>query len=47
MAGVSAAIAIPAFIKYLRKAKTVEAIQGLDQIKAGAKAFYQADHYDP
>ena len=44
--GVMAAVAIPAFIKYTRKSKTVEATEGLDKIKAGAKAFFQADHYD-
>jgi type IV pilus assembly protein PilA len=44
--GILAAVAIPAFVKYLRKAKTVEATEGLDKIKAGAKAYFQADHYD-
>jgi type IV pilus assembly protein PilA len=44
--GILAAIAIPAFIKYLRKAKTVEATEGLDKIKVGAKSYFQADHYD-
>jgi type II secretory pathway pseudopilin PulG len=36
--GISSAIAIPAFIKYIRKSKTVEATQALSQIAAGAKA---------
>jgi type IV pilus assembly protein PilA len=44
--GILAAVAIPAFIKYLRKSKTVEATEGLDKIKVGAKAYFQADHYD-
>jgi prepilin-type N-terminal cleavage/methylation domain-containing protein len=44
--GILAAVAIPAFVKYLRKAKTVEATEGLDKIKAGAKAYFQSDHYD-
>ena len=44
--GILAAVAIPAFIKYTRKAKTVEATEALDKIKAGAKAYFQADHYD-
>ena len=44
--GILAAVAIPAFIKYLRKAKTVEATEGLDKLKAGAKSYFQADHYD-
>ena len=44
--GILAAVAIPAFVKYLRKAKTVEATEGLDKLKAGAKAYFQADHYN-
>lgn len=44
--GILAAVAIPAFVKYLRKAKTVEASEGLSKIKAGAKSYFQADHYD-
>jgi type IV pilus assembly protein PilA len=44
--GILAAVAIPAFIKYIRKAKTVEATEGLDKINAGAKSYFQADHYD-
>ena len=44
--GILAAIAIPAFVKYLRKSKTVEATEGLDKVKVGAKAYFQADHYD-
>ena len=43
--GILAAVAIPAFIKYIRKSKTVEATEGLDKINAGAKAYFQADHY--
>ena len=44
--GILAAVAIPAFIKYLRKAKTVEATEGLDKLKAGAEQYFQSDHYD-
>ena len=44
--GILAAVAIPAFVKYLRKAKTVEATEALDKVKVGAKAYFQADHYD-
>jgi type IV pilus assembly protein PilA len=44
--GILAAVAIPAFIKYIRKSKTVEATEGLDKIKTGAKQYFQADHYD-
>jgi type IV pilus assembly protein PilA len=45
--GILAAVAIPAFIKYIRKAKTVEATEGLDKIHYGARAFVQADRFDP
>jgi type II secretory pathway pseudopilin PulG len=41
-----AAIAIPAFVKYTRKVRTVEATEALDKIVAGAKAYARADHYD-
>ena len=44
--GILAAVAIPAFVKYLRKAKTVEATEGLDKVKVGAKSYFQADHYN-
>jgi type IV pilus assembly protein PilA len=44
--GILAAVAIPAFIKYIRKAKTVEATEGLDKIKIGASQYFQADHYN-
>jgi len=43
--GILAAVAIPAFIKYIRKSKTVEATEGLDKINSGAKSYFQADHY--
>lgn len=43
--GILAAVAIPAFVKYLRKSKTVEATEGLDKVKSGAKSYFQADHY--
>lgn len=44
--GILAAVAIPAFIKYIRKSKTVEAVGGLDKLKVGAKSYFQSDHYD-
>jgi len=44
--GILAAVAIPAFIKYIRKSKTVEATEGLDKVKTGAKQYFQADHYN-
>jgi hypothetical protein len=40
------AIAIPAFYKYIRKSKSVEAYEGLDKLKAGAKGYFQSDLYD-
>ena len=44
--GILAAVAIPAFVKYIRKSKTVEATESLDKIKMGAKQYYVMDHYD-
>ena len=44
--GILAAIAIPAFIKYIRKSKTIEAVEALDKIKVGARQFYVSDHWD-
>lgn len=41
-----AAVAVPAFIKYIRKSKTVEATLGLDWIRYGARAHVLADRYD-
>ena len=43
--GILAAVAIPAFIKYIRKSKTVEATEALDKVRIGAKSYFQADHY--
>lgn len=44
--GILAAVAIPAFIKYTRKSKTVEATEALDKIGGGARAYYVTDHWD-
>ena len=44
--GILAAIAIPAYINYVRRAKTTEATEGLHKIKVGARAWFLADHYD-
>ncbi len=44
--GVLAAVAIPAFTKYTRRAKTSEAVIGLHKMKAGARQFYVTDHWD-
>lgn len=44
--GVSSAIAVPAFIKYMRKAKTSEAIDVLDQMYKGAAMYYSQPRVD-
>jgi hypothetical protein len=31
----------------VRKAKTVEALEGLSMLKTGASSYFQADHHDP
>jgi prepilin-type N-terminal cleavage/methylation domain-containing protein len=43
--GILAAVAIPAFIKYIRKSKTVEATEALDKVKTGARQYFVADHW--
>jgi prepilin-type N-terminal cleavage/methylation domain-containing protein len=42
--GILAAIAIPAFSKYIRKARTAEAIQHLNKEWSGSLTYYEADH---
>jgi type IV pilus assembly protein PilA len=42
--GVLAAVAIPAFTKYVRRARTTEAISQLNKQWAGSVAYYEADH---
>lgn len=37
--GIMAAIAIPAFIRYVRKSKTVEATESLDRLTLGARSY--------
>lgn len=44
--GILASVAIPQFVKYLRKSKLVEAHEALDKIKTGAKSYYVAEHWD-
>lgn len=44
--GMLAAIAIPAFVKYIRKSKAIEATESLDKIRAGLRAYARADHFD-
>ena len=43
--GILAAVAIPAFSKYIRKSKTSEANQGVKKIYDGARAYYQDANY--
>jgi type IV pilus assembly protein PilA len=42
--GLLAAIAIPAFTKYVRRARTSEAVGHLNKQWAGSIAYYEADH---
>ena len=39
-----AAVAIPAFIKYIRRAKTSEVHEAIDKIVTGAKTYFQTEH---
>ena len=43
--GILAAIAIPAFIKYVKQFKVSEAGLNLKTLADGATAYYEADHY--
>lgn len=42
--GILAAIAVPAFSKYVRKARTSEAVGYLNKEWAGSLTYYEADH---
>ena len=42
--GILAAVAIPAFIRYMRKAKTSEARGNIDKIYQGAVAYYTGEN---
>ena len=42
--GILAAIAIPAFGRYVKKSRTAEASGQLNKIWSGAVAYYEADH---
>jgi type IV pilus assembly protein PilA len=42
--GILAAVAIPAFLNYMRKAKTSEAGLGIDRIYQGAVTYFEAEH---
>ena len=42
--GILAAVAIPAFIKYIRRAKTSEVHESIDKVVTGAKTYFQTEH---
>ena len=44
--GILAAVAIPAFIKYLRRSREAEAKENLGKIFKDVKDYYQANHVD-
>jgi len=41
--GILAAVAIPAFMKYMRKSKNTEAVQGVKKLFDGARTYYGDD----
>ena len=41
--GILAAVAIPAFMKYIRKSKTAEATQGVKKIYEGARTYFMEE----
>ena len=44
--GILAAVAIPAFIKYIRRAKTVEASNNISKLYQSSVAYFDSDHAD-
>ncbi len=42
--GILAAVAIPAFMKYIRRSKTTEAVMNLRKLYDGSVAYYQEEH---
>src|SRR5436309_874320 len=42
--GILAAVAIPAFMKYIRRAKTTEATQSISKLFQSSAAYYLAEH---
>ena len=42
--GILAAIAVPAFTRYIRKSRTAEALSHLSKEWAGSLVYYEADH---
>jgi type IV pilus assembly protein PilA len=45
--GILAAVAIPAFMKYIRRSKTVEATMNIRKIYDSSVAYYESEHADP
>jgi len=44
--GLLAAIAVPSFIRYTRKSKTIEAVMAIRRMYDGAVAYYIGEHVD-
>jgi prepilin-type N-terminal cleavage/methylation domain-containing protein len=44
--GILAAIAIPAFSRYVKKSRTTEAAGHINKLWSGSVAYYEADHAD-
>src|SRR5881392_1943054 len=44
--GILAAVAIPAFTKYIKRSKTAEAAGHLNKMWAGSVSYYSTDHVD-
>jgi prepilin-type N-terminal cleavage/methylation domain-containing protein len=44
--GILAAVAIPAFTRYVKKSRTTEAVSHLNKMWSGSVAYYEADHMD-
>jgi prepilin-type N-terminal cleavage/methylation domain-containing protein len=45
--GVLASVAVPAFLKYVLRAKTTEATMNIRKLFDGSVAYYLTDRYDP
>ena len=44
--GILAAVAIPAFSKYVKRSRTAEAVGHLNKMWAGSVTYYETDHAD-
>jgi type II secretory pathway pseudopilin PulG len=44
--GILSAVAIPSFIRYIRKSKTIEAVMMIRRMYDGAVAYYVGEHVD-